>query len=134
MPKQQLITPEKLGKIAKDILNFLEKEEINSIQNLEGRLGEFFGVGERGDILIESKISGPKEDYTINYINYELGIPFEIRMNSYTSNSKIIVKTNKELDNYESRGSDSFGNIIQEKSMKKCPISEIKKELRKLSS
>jgi len=136
MSKENLITPEKLKQIVGDVLDFLKREDINSIESLEKRLGESFDV-KRGDhiIQIESRPSeSGSEAYTISYIIPAGGIPIEIRLNPNLNYSKIIIKTKSGLNDYKPFTSDYFGNIIQDKIINGCSIPEIKRELEKLSS
>ena len=136
MSKENLITPEKLKQIARSVLDFLKREDINSIESLEKRLGESFDI-KRGDhiIQIESRPSeSGGEAYTIIYIIPAGGIPIEIRLNPNLDYSKIIVKTKSGLNDYKPFASDYFGNIIQDKIIKGCSISGIKKELEELAS
>ena len=133
---KNLITPEKLGQIARSILDFLKRENINSIESLEKRLGEDFDI-KREDHIIQIELRPSKagtEAYTISYIAPKGGIPIEIRMNTNFNYSKIIVKTESKLNGYTSIIYDSFGNIIQDKTIKNCSISEIEKELENLIS
>jgi len=136
MSKTELITQKKLGQIARNVLDFLEREDINSIKSLEKRLGESFDV-KREDHIIQIELrpseSGSKA-YTISYIMPRGGIPIEIRMNPDFNYSKIIVKTKPKLTDYIPLIFDYFGNIIQDKSIESCSILEIKKELEKLVS
>jgi len=136
MSKTGLITQEKLKEIAKSVLDFLEKENIDSIGSLFSRLGESFNIkGEDHIIQIELRPSeSGTEAYTISYIAPRGGIPIEIRMNPNFNYSKIIIKANSGLDDYKSFDSDYFGNIIQGKTLNKCSIPSIKKELKKLTS
>ena len=136
MPKAQLITQGKLRKIARSILDLLEKEDIDSIGSVFSRVGESFHIkGEDHIIQIESRPSeSGTEACTISYIIPDGGIPLEIRMNSNFNYSKIFVKTESGLDNYIPVTSDYFGNIIQDKKIGGCSILKIKKELEKLVS
>lgn len=131
-----LITQEKLKEIAGSVLDFLERENIDSIGSLFSRLGESFDIkGQDHIIQIESRPSeSGTEAYTISYIIPDGGIPIEIRMNHNFNYSKIIVKTNSRLNGYMSFTSDHFGNIIQNKKIDGYSIPIIKKELEKLVS
>jgi len=136
MSKEGLITQEKLKEIAKSVLDFLEKENIDSIGSLFSRLGESFNIKGKDHIIqIELRPSTSEtEAYTISYIAPRGGIPIEIRMNPDFNYSRIFVKTESELDNYIPVSSDYFGNIIQDKKIDGCSILTIKKELEKLVS
>ena len=136
MSKTGLITPSKLEQIARSVLDFLERENINSIGSLFSRLGESFNIkGEDHIIQIESRPSeSGSEAYTISYIIPDGGIPLEIRMNPDFNYSNIIVKTNSGLNDYTSFAFDYFGNRIQNKEIKGCSIPIIKKELEELVS
>ena len=136
MSKQGLITQGKLKEIAKSVLDFLEKENIDTIGSLFSRLGESFNIKESDHIIqIESRSSeSGSEAYTISYIAPKAGIPIEIRMNPNFNYSKIIVKTKPKLIGYIPIISDYFGNFIQHKRIGCCSILEIKKELEKLVS
>jgi len=136
MTKAQLITQKKLKQFAKNVLDLLEKEDIDSIGSVFSRVGESFHIkGEDHIIQIESRPSESGSDaYTISYIIPAGGIPIEIRINSYFNYSRIFVKTESGLDNYIPVASDYFGNIIQDKKIDGCSIPIIKKELEKLVS
>lgn len=137
MSKSRLITPRKLSQIAKNVLDFLENKKIASIEYIEKRQGEFFDIKKQDDITLDLKLSesGTKL-YTIIYIDYKTGVPLEIQMDPDLNNSKISVKTGSKLNGYGSflPISDYFGNILQNKTLDGCSISEIKKELEKLDS
>jgi len=136
MSKTGLITQEKLKEIARSVLNLLERENIDSIGSLFSRLGESFDIKGK-DHIIQIELRPSKsgtEAYTISYINPKGGIPIEIRMNSDFNYSKIIVKTKSKLKKYKSFISDYFGNLIQDKTIRRCSISKVKKELEKLAS
>ena len=136
MSKVELITPRKLRQIAGSILDFLVKENIDSIKSLEKRLGESFAI-KRQDHVIQIELrpsESGSEAYTISYIMPRGGIPIEIRINLNFNYSKIIVKTNSGLNDYTPVIYDYFGNIIQDKRIDDCSILEIKKELEKLAS
>lgn len=134
------ITQKKLSQISRSVLDFLEKEDIDSIGSVFSRLGKFFDIkGENHKIHIESRSSEFKNEcYTISYIIPKGGIPIEIIMNSDFNYFKMAISTASKLNGYVSFPTvipDCFGNIgKQYKTIEDCSISIIKKELEKLVS
>ena len=136
MPEKEIITREKLKEVARNILDFFKKEDINSIGSVFSKLEESFKIKENNhEIQIKPWSSDPRAgDYAIIYRAPEIEFPIRIRLNQDLNYSKIFVKTESRLDNYEFVVSDLFGNFLQSKEMKECSISIIKKELEKLVS
>jgi len=136
MSKTGLITDEEIKEIANRILSFLEKEEINSVESLEKRLGSVFDVeGQRKHrIELESRPSNLKtQAYTLSYVIPGKGIPIEIRMNPTLRYSNMIVKSINKLKEYTGVLQDPFGNIIQEKAIK-FDFEDVKTELERLGT
>ncbi len=134
-PKPRLITPEKLGEFARNLLDFLDGEKIETIGDIFSRLEKDLTDKRKDNIILDSQFSESEgEIYRINYIDYGLGIPIEIRMNHNRDYFEIKVKVNSILDYYTSTSSDNFGNYRQNKKIKGCTILEIKKELENLVS
>ena len=138
MSETKLITHKKLGKIAKNVLDFLEEKKIDSVENLEERemLGDSFDIkGSNHAVHIGLKSSNLRgEDYAISYVNPDGGIPIEIKINLVSNSSQIIAKANSKIKNYAFVKYDSFGNRIQNKVIVGCSIPSIKKELENLVS
>jgi hypothetical protein len=136
MPEKEIITREKLKEVARNILDFFKKEDINSIGSVFSKLEESFKIKENNhEIQIRPWSSNPRAgDYVIIYRAPEIGFPIKIRLNQDSDYSKIFVKTESRLDNYEFVVPDLFGNFLQSKEMKECSIPIIKKELEKLVS
>lgn len=140
MSEKGLITQEKLKEIARSILDFLEKENINLIESVLSRLGESFNIkGENHRIHIESRSSEFKNEcYTISYIIPKGGIPIEIIMNPDFNYFRMAISTASRLNGYVSFPTvipDCFGNIgKQYKTIEDCSIPIIKKELENLVS
>jgi hypothetical protein len=139
MPEKEIITREKLKEVARNILDFLESEGIDSIGSVFSKLGGFFNIkgdkGKKYNIQIRPWSSNPRAgDYVIIYRAPEIGFPIKIRLNQDSNYSKIFVKTESRLDNYEFVVPDLFGNFLQSKEMKECSIPIIKRELEKLVS
>jgi hypothetical protein len=83
---------EKLKEIAGSILYLLEKEKINSIENLKERLGKSFGVKWTNHrIKIEPRTFELGTEYTIKYIIPNREIPIEIRINPNCNYSNLII-------------------------------------------
>ena len=136
MPEKEIITREKLKEVARNILDFFKKEDINSIGSVFSKLEESFKIKENNhEIQIKPWSSDPRaRDYAIIYRAPEIEFPIRIRLNQDSDYSKIFVKTKLKLDNYEFVGPDRIGNIIQSKTIDNCSILSVKKELEKLVS
>ena len=136
MPEKEIITREKLKEVARNILDFFKKEDINSIGSVFSKLEESFKIKENNhEIQIKPWSSDPRAgDYAIIYRAPEIEFPIKIRLNQDSDYSKIFVKTKLKLDNYEFVGPDRIGNIIQSKTIDNCSILSVKKELEKLVS
>ena len=120
MSKTRLITGKEIRQIADRILSFLEKEDIDSVESLEKRLGSVFDVEGQRKHRVELELRPSnfgEEAYTISYVIPGKGIPIEVRMNP-VGYSKIIVKSIIEMEGYKGFVKDPFGNVVQEKTIK----------------
>ena len=131
------ITREEISDVAKRLRIFLDRKKIESVKDLEKKVGESFPVlGSRPGHLITMEIR-PSDfgslAYTISYIIPKKGIPIEVRVNPGMNYSKVILKTESRLNGYDVFARDEFGNVIQIRTFPDCFLSEVKKELESLS-
>jgi hypothetical protein len=131
MEENALITEEEIKDVAGRLRAFLEDEKIEGIGDLEKKISQPYSVQQGHIINIEVRPSNFFSiDFTISYITSNKGIPIEVRINPGMNYSRIIVKTELRLEDYNPFTYDEFGNVMQEKTMDGCSISELKKELK----
>ena len=131
------ITKNKLGHFAGNLLSFLKKEKINSIEDLTQRNMERFSMDGQDRIIIElrpSELSSVAN--TISYMIPGVGIPIEARINSILDYSRIIIKSQEDFQGYSTFAGvkDIFKNIIQEKTIREASLDVVKKELEELKT
>lgn len=129
------ITKEYLGRIAENVLKFLDRKKVNSLSDLDRLMDQPFSIDEntKERILVELRPSNLyTKAYVISYTVPGRGIPLEIRVNKKLKYSRVIVKGDFNLPDYEPFAKDLFGNIAQNKQLGSIDISQIKSELKKL--
>ena len=131
-----MITREDLRRYSLGVLGLLEREKIDSIEELKKRLGESFEVPE-GIVQLEQAPSGlnPIPDsiaYTMSYIIRGKGIPLEVRLNPTVNYSLIIIKSGSTVDGYSQDFRDPLGNTIQSNRFE-LSFEGMKDELRRLA-
>ena len=126
------IKREDLRRYSLEVLNMLEREKIDSIAELERRLGESFSTSE-GLIQLESRPSRDSSTaLTISYIVKGKGIPIEVRLNPEHHYSLFFVKSEEKIDDYNPELLDPLGNVIQSKKIESS-FEKMLKELKQLS-
>lgn len=130
---------EEISIIAEKILNFLEKESINSENDIRSRVGKIV-ILENNDYLVFDKKEHfpPKHllstSYIIDYSREGSGIPIEIRVNKISDYTNFIIKTDEIIIGYSQFFSaDVFGNKPQTKILKPAGLEIAKQELKELS-
>ena len=123
---------EAIRKYSKRILNLMDEQGINSGKSLEDRIG-IYPMDNKGKIIIELRPSNSDTvAHTISYIDYNNGIPIELRVNYELGYSTIILKSDYLVEGFELFERDAFGNFMQYRKIKETEISEIRGELEKL--
>ena len=123
---------EDISKYSKRILNLMDEQGINSGKILEDRIGIYL-MDNKGKIIIELRPSNSDTvAHTISYIDYNNGIPIELRVNYELCYSTIILKSDYLAEGFELFERDAFGNFMQYRKMEKTEISEIRGALEKL--
>ena len=129
-----IIQRKDLRTMAANFLATIEREDISTLDELQGRLNERISVDEdkRAFILIE--YSHPPLGTPCIALSYVLpdvvGIPIEFRLRGRRSpESHAIVKCSNQVPSYTARGEDTFGNLIQNKVLSYIEFSGILKEL-----
>lgn len=129
------ISKSDLRDIAKQFLEFIDKEKIYSLEDLNQKDGERFDLDTiTGDFIeIELRPSKSKTPAsTISYIIPKIGIPLEVRMNASENYSVVIVKNSAMFEGYLKLASDKYGNIIQDKFIETIEFALVRKELEAL--
>lgn len=130
---------EEISIIAEKILNFLEKESINSETNIKARVGKTIRLENNDCIIFDKKEHFPPKhllstSYIIDYLRKGSGIPIEIRVNNIMDYTNIIIKANELISGYSQFFSvDVFGNMPQTKTLKPARLEIAKQELKELS-
>ncbi len=129
------ITRMDLGGIVNYLLNFLDENKIASLSDLERIKDTLFSV-EKDKIQYIHVQSIPTNsgirNYTITYNVPGKGAPLEVEINKESGYTKIILKGNFPLPEYEPLNQDGFGNIPQNKKLDSVDISQMRLELEKL--
>lgn len=132
-----LITKDKFNQIASNLLDFLDKESIKDISDLEELIDKEFQINVETKEFIEIALRPSNLGtlaHTISYIWPGAGIPIEARINLDLDYSQIIVKLDKiELPGYNKCATDPFGNTIHYKIIHQASLDAIKSELQNLS-
>ena len=130
-------TREEISDVARRLRVFLDRKEIESVKDLEKKMGQAFSVpgGGPGDLItMEIRPSDfGSTAYTISYITPKKGIPIEVSVNPGMNYSRVILKAELRLKDYTTFAYDRFGNHIQDRIIPGCSISGVKKELESLS-
>ena len=131
-----MITNNDIRRYSSGILGLLEREEIDSIQGIQKRLGESFEMHD-GVFQLEARPSGlnPVVDrisITMSYIIQGKGIPIEIRLNVKNNYAFMIIKSNSRLEGYNPDFYDPLGHIIQSKRFA-LSFDDVKEELKRMS-
>jgi len=125
------IKKEEFKKAVKRFLETLDKEKISDLRDLEKRLNSRLSItpNEKEFITIENRPSeAGTTAYTVSYVT-ETGIPVEIKVNYSLGYSKIIIKTETEMNGYVPFSMDRFGNIMQTRDLDFADFERTKKEL-----
>src|SRR3989338_35917 len=131
-----IITREDIKIVAKNILDFLEREKIKYYGDLEGKVGDVFFIEKNigHSITLEEHPSELETlEYSISYIINGKGIPIEARLNNSINYTRLIIKGNFKLGGYSVMIRDTFGNLIQGKIFRGCSVHRLKQELEVLA-
>ena len=123
--------------IASDFLEFLNKEEISSIQDLENRLNRKYLIHQKPKDMLSFKLRPSNlgtKTHTISYTRDETGIPLEIKINNSLKYSIIILKAQNIIEGYNIFNIDTLGNLVQNKIIPSVDFSESKLELERLKN
>lgn len=133
------ISLEDLGKIAGNFLYLMEKEGIEKTEDLEKRIGTTVKLEKSNDfVVISLKPSCYKSlAPSVFYISPNFGIPIELKINkevkiSKLGYSKIFIKSQERIKNYNFLRKDSYDNFMQKRIFYSSDFSVVKKELERL--
>ena len=108
------ITTEKFRKIASNLLGLLDREEINSIEDLEKKIGRKYDISSGEYIELFMRPSNSETfAHIISYIWEGSGIPIEARINTKLGYLQMIIKLQENIQNYAPFTEDPYGNIVQ---------------------
>ena len=124
-----------LKQIVKNFLNFLDNENISSLEDIDSRLNTEFPLGEdtKDLIFMELIYCLLSQTYTLSYISPGFEIPLEVKINMGWRYTDIIARTTEKLPGYKTFIEDP-GGITQAKIIPTIDLDEIKEELRNLES
>jgi hypothetical protein len=123
-----------LGKLAKNLLGFLEKR-VNTPIDLKMFADKPHRVGSQGDMVYirQWRSSRGAMTYTIRYAIPGYGTsPLEIQMSTAEGYSTITLKCESHIKGYTEVKRGFFGNILQKQKMQSARIRDIKLELNRL--
>ncbi len=111
------IDAQEIKQMAKKFLSVLDREGIQTNEDLEEKLGKNFTLENSQDFI--SIVSRPSNcetiAYTISYTRPGTGIPIELEINEQLNYSQIILKAQEKLEGYSHFHSDQFNNLVQNK-------------------
>ncbi len=130
------ISREEFRQIARNFGEILDREGIDSLAEVESRLGMQIEVGgqysaDRVTLNMRSSNAGPA--HTLSYIRDEVGIPIEMRVSKLGNYSKSIIKFEGVAGRYVPFLDDGRGNLIQERTWGGNDFSGVRKELERLA-
>ncbi len=129
------ISLDDIRNIARNFLEVLSREGIQSNGDLEKRIGETFSLSSEDFVTIVLRPSDlGTSAYSVSYIRHGTGIPVELRINEKLDYSRVCIKLQERIDGYLPFGSDIFGNIAQDKEIKSSDFSLVIQELRILGN
>lgn len=128
------LSKKEIGKIAKDFLDFLDRERIFSTKDLEQRLDKNFLIDEKIKSSVSISLNSSEfytKAYTISYIRKGLGIPLEVKVNLVLEYSRIIIKCEEKIKSYTPFVLDSFGNMVQSTLIESADFLNVREELKR---
>lgn len=129
------ISLEELSKIAENFLCVLEKEGIEKIEDLEKRTGTTIQLEKSQDFIVITTRPAYYKSVanTILYNRPWSGIPITLEMNKKLEYSQIFIKCEKKLKDYNTFCHDYYDNSMQNKILSSLDLSDLKKELKRIS-
>lgn len=130
-----------LKSVAKNFLEVLNREGINSVDGVVSKLGCRFLVKEQLEDYVEIRLREFRSDlppsYKISYNALGRGIPIEVSINKILKYIQFIVKANKHVDGYElfplPYVGDGAGNLRQAVRFNSIDFAVIENELERLT-
>jgi len=122
-----------LGRVARNVLDFLRDEKIESIQDMRktvNKMKSYDYLKEHLSVQIKPSRTGT-DAYVLSYIIDNGGIPLELWVNE--SAASIIAKADVLLPDYLPFGRDPYDNIAQIKEFRSPDMPALKSELEKLA-
>lgn len=123
-----------ISSIARNFISVLEDNGIEGMRDILNRLGNDLDIN--GDYISVYKRKSRKKDRTLeiimSYNTPDQIIPIELRLIPKKNRSLIFLRAEEIVDGYEASKIDEFGNILQNKIIKKYQFSLVKEELAKL--
>ena len=128
-----------LGKIAKNFLASLDRENIKDLYSVASRLGQSISIENNGaspdELIFDTGFSEAGTDaLLIDYCRNNVGIPIEGRFNLALRYSRVTVKCAQELKEHEPFSRDKFENIVQVKNIPVADLAVFRKELEGLTA
>jgi len=131
------ISRDHLKKVARGLLYVLDRENIDTLNDLERRMGERFLLHESiQDFVLLTRTSSNHGTfaYTVSYIMPNTGTPLELKINPQLEYSNIFLKTVEEIEGYTPFILDGFGNLIQEKVIRPLDLALVRNEIENLGN
>ncbi|MEK6906585.1 MAG: hypothetical protein AABW81_03115 [Nanoarchaeota archaeon] len=128
-----------LKKISREFLTVLEAENIQTVGDLDSRVGTSVLINDSEKY--KSHVSFARKDsihdtfaYVVSYNSPDYGMALEVKINTALKYSKVILKLDGVLNGYKPYFTDRIGNRFQMKRIDCFCPKEVMKELRKLES
>jgi len=129
------ITLSDLEEFAKKFLEILDREQFTSTESLRDKVGIIYTYSVNTPDFVSVTLRPSNHEtlaHTVSYIRPGIGIPIELKINTYLRYSQVILKAEKEIKGYSSFSTDSFGNILQYKILNSSELGKSREELRSL--
>ena len=130
-----------LKSVAKNFLDVLNRERINSVADVVSKLGGRFPAKEQLEDYVEIRLREFRKDlppsYKLSYVALGRGILIEVSINRILKYIQFIVKANKHVDGYElfplPYVGDGVGNLRQSQKFNSIDFAVVENELERLS-
>lgn len=125
-----MVTRSELKTIASKVLEVLDKEDIQKMEDLEKIMGKTFPINETDSVVGEVRPSNfGTPAFALSYFSQQEGIVLETRLNASSGYTLIILKSETEVEGYESAAIDPLGNTVQSKTISPADVGLLRKEL-----
>jgi hypothetical protein len=129
------IYPTDIVQASSELLKIIEKEKIETIEDLKGMMGKSITINPKDSIQFRKSPSNfGTTAYTTSYVRLGAGIPLEFKVNTRLDYTQIILKAQTNIKPYETFAIDPFNNKVQNRVIEPANLNIVKEELKRLNS